>query len=467
MSIGTRRQFLTNVRNSLGGVALTSLLAGDGLLQGAAADPLAPKPTHFPAKAKSIIWVHMEGAASHVDLFDYKPELIRLAGQPLPASFSNFNSTTDGGVGPLMPPVAPFKQYGQSGHWISDLYPNIAQHADELAMLKSCTVLGTTHPVSLFHLNTGAITAGRPALGSWLLYGLGSQNENLPAFVVMTDDKEVLGGSANWASGFLPAVYQGTKFRRDGAPILHLERQETIGDGQQRSSLDYLRQANEHQLQHVVNNDELEARIASYELAYRMQTSAPEAVDLTKETEATKKLYGVDEKETQVFGSNCLLARRLVERGVRFVQLYCGSGSGWDAHENVTTNHGKWAKVSDKPVAALLTDLKARGLLDSTLVVWGTEFGRTPFSQNGKGRDHNPWGYTMWFAGGGSNAGAVVGATDELGMRAVENVMDPHDLHATIMRLAGLDHLKVTFPHNGRQERATVVYGHVVKEAIA
>jgi hypothetical protein len=328
-------------------------------------------------------------------------------------------------------------------------------------------VLGTTHPVSLFHLNTGAIVAGRPPLGSWLTYGLGSVNQDLPAFVVMTDEKEVLGGSANWSAGFLPAAYQATKLRRDTTPILHLARPETIGPEQQRSTLDYLRNINEHQLRRVVEADELEARIQSYELAYRMQTSAPDAVDLTKESEATRKLYGLDEEITQKMGTNCLMARRLVERGVRFVQVYCGSGSAWDAHEDVATNHGKWTKVSDKPVAALLTDLKARGLLDSTLVVWGTEFGRTPFSQNGKGRDHNPWGFTMAMAGGGVKAGATVGATDELGMRAVENAMDPHDIHATIMYLMGLDHLRVTFPHNGRQERATVVAGHVVKEALA
>jgi hypothetical protein len=299
------------------------------------------------------------------------------------------------------------------------------------------------------------------------LYGLGSENQNLPAFVVMTDDKEVLGGSANWAAGFLPAVYQGTKFRRDAAPILHLDRPAAIGADQQRSTLDYLREVNQHQLGRVSGADELEARIQSYELAYRMQTSGPEAVDLSQESEATKKLYGMDEEPTKTFGTNCLLARRLVERGVRYIQLYCGSGSGWDAHDDVATNHGKWAKVSDKPVAGLLTDLKARGLLDSTLVVWGTEFGRTPFSQNGKGRDHNPWGFTMLMAGGGAKPGAVVGATDELGMRAVENPMDPHDIHATIMALMGLDHLKVTFPHNGRQERSTVVAGRVVREAIA
>jgi hypothetical protein len=467
MSIRSRREFLTHVRNGLGSIALTSLLAQDGVLQAARVDPLAPKQPHHPAQAKAVIWLHMEGAASHVDLFDYKPELERLAGQPIPDSFNHYNSTTDGGVGPLMPPIAKFRQRGQSGQWISDLYPHIAEHADDLTVLKSCHVLGTTHPVSLFHINTGAIVAGRPSLGSWLTYGLGSLNQNLPAFVVMTDDREVLGGSANWSSGFLPAVYQGTKFRRDATPILHLDRQETIGAGQQRSTLDFLKQVNQHHLNRALGDDELEARIESYELAYRMQSSGPEAVDLSKETEATKKLYGADEDLTRTMGTNCLLARRLVERGVRFVQVYCGSGSGWDAHEDVTTNHGKWCKVSDKPVAGLLADLKSRGLLDSTLVVWGTEFGRTPFSQNGKGRDHNPWGFSVVLAGGGAKKGVAVGATDSIGLRAVENPIDPHDLHATIMHLMGLDHLKVTYPHNGREERATVVAGHVVKEAVA
>lgn len=467
MSLRSRREFLTHSLSGLGGIALATLLAEEGAIQTAVADSLPPRTLHFKPRAKSVIWLHMEGAASHLDLFDYKPELEKLAGQPLPKSFQNFNSTTDGGVGVIMPPIAKFQRRGASGHWVSDLYPKIAEHADELTMIHGCNVLGTTHPVSLFHLNTGAIAAGRPSLGSWLLYGLGTANRNLPAFVVLTDERDVLGGSANWAAGFLPGEYQGTRLRREGSPILHLDRPSVIGADQQRKTLDFLGQVNENHVHNLLGAEELEARIQSYELAYRMQTAAPEAVDLSKESEETKKLYGIGDEATDKIGTNILLARRLVERGVRFVQVYCGSGSAWDAHQDIVGNHGKWTHKTDKPIAALLTDLKARGLLQDTLVVWGREFGRTPFSQKGQGRDHNPWGFTMWFAGGGSKPGAVIGSTDEIGMHAQTVRMDPHDIHATIMCMMGLDHLRVTYPHNGRDERATVNGGRVVKEIFA
>jgi len=316
-------------------------------------------------------------------------------------------------------------------------------------------------------MNTGDILAGRPALGAWATYGLGTGNQNLPTFVVMTDAAEVNGGPKNWSSGFLPAVYQGTQFRNDGTPIYDLVPPRTIGDKQQRSKLDLLASLNRHFSADKPDDTELAARLNSYELAYRMQSAAPESVDLTKETDATRQLYGLDEKETEKFGANCLLARRLVERGVRFVQCYSGSGSGWDAHSDIEGNHTKYCRQTDKPIAGLLADLKARGLLDTTLVIWGGEFGRTPFSEKGNGRDHNPWGFTMWMAGGGIRGGTVVGETDELGLRAVRSRAHVHDIHATMLHQLGMDHEKLTFLHNGRGERPTINGGEVIKEAVA
>ena len=298
-------------------------------------------------------------------------------------------------------------------------------------------------------------------------YGLGTANESLPSFVILTDYKGVNGGAKTWSSGFLPASYQGTPFQREGPPILNLDLPETVGMTQQRSKLDFLASINWHHSETRPEDTDLDARIESYELAYRMQSAAPEAVDLDKESEATKKLYGMDEEIAEKFGSNCLLARRLVERGVRFVEAYCGSGSGWDAHEDLEDNHGKWCKVSDKPIAGLLTDLEARGLLDDTLVVWGGEFGRTPFNEKGKGRDHNPWGFTIWMAGAGIEPGQTVGATDELGFKAADKPYHVHDIHATILHLLGLNHLDLTYFHNGRAERATVNGGKLIKEALA
>jgi len=316
-------------------------------------------------------------------------------------------------------------------------------------------------------MNTGSILAGRPSMGSWVNYALGSANENLPSFVVLTDAGEVIGGAKNWSAGFLPASFQGTLLRNTGVPILNLAPPDSIGDKQQRSRLDLLKSLNEHFDANKQEDTELDARIHSYELAYRMQSAAPGAVDLTQESEATKKLYGMDEEATARFGTNCLLARRLVERGVRFVELYCGSGSGWDAHVDLEGNHSKMCHISDKPIAGLLSDLDARGLLKDTLVVWGGEFGRTPFNEKGKGRDHNPWGFSMWMAGGGIKGGQVVGATDEIGLRAVEKRAHVHDIHATILHALGLNHVNVTFLHNGRSERPTIVSGEVIKEAFA
>ncbi len=473
LPVSSRREFLERAGAGFGAIALSYLLEQDSFFLGAAPgaerllNPLAPKPPHHPPKAKSVIWLFMEGGPSHLDLFDPKPALQKLAGQPLPPSFGRPITAMGTANNELMPSQRTWKQYGKGGIWVSDWYQNIAQHADEMAIFHSCWADGLNHVGSVCQMNTGDILAGRPALGGWTTYGLGTANDNLPTFVILTDAGEVVGGPKNWSSGFLPAVYEGTLFRSNGTPIFDLTPPETIGDKQQRSKLDFLAELNKHYAADKPEDTELEARLNSYELAYRMQAAAPEAVDLSKESEATRKLYGLDEEATRKFGANCLLARRLVERGVRFVQLYCGSGSGWDAHSDIEENHSKMCKISDKPIAGLLTDLKSRGMLDSTLLIWGGEFGRTPFNEKGNGRDHNPWGFSMWMAGGGIKGGQVIGTTDELGLRAVDKRCHVHDIHATILHLLGLNHLNLTYLHNGRFERPTVNGGKIIKEALA
>jgi len=456
-----------NAGSGLGAIALSSMLSADGLLAAPPADPLRPKQPHFKPTAKSVIFLFMEGGPSHIDLFDPKPALEKLAGQPMPASFGKVMTAMGTGNNTLMPAKRKWKQYGQSGMWVSDWYPEIASHVDEMTMFRACWADGLNHVGSVCQMNTCSILAGRPALGAWVTYGLGSANQNLPTFVVLTDAAEVVGGPKNWSSGFLPATYQGTQLRNEGAPILDLVPPESIGDKQQRGRLDLLKSLNQHFGANKAEDTELEGRINAYELAYRMQAAGPEAVDLTHESEATKKLYGMDEEATLKFGTNCLMARRLVERGVRFVELYSGSGSGWDAHTNIEGNHSKMCKSSDKPIAGLLADLKARGLLEDTLVVWGGEFGRTPFNEKGDGRDHNPWGFTMWMAGGGVKKGQILGETDEIGLRGIDKRAHVTDLHATILHALGLDHKSVTYLHNGRSERPTVVTGEVMKEAFA
>jgi hypothetical protein len=462
----SRRAFLARSGSGLGGLALLHLLDSSRSLASAAVarNPLAPKSPHHTPKAKSVIWLFMEGGPSHLDLFDPKPALDKLAGKPMPESFGR-PLTSMGTVGnTIMPTRRKWAQHGESGLWVSDWYPNIAKQADDLAVIRSCWADGLNHVGSVCQMNTGAIIAGRPSLGAWLTYGLGTANENLPVFVILTDNKSVVGGAQNWSSGFLPAAYQGTLLQREGPPILHLKRSNRIGESQQRGSLDLLGDLNRHHAQAHPSESELNARLESYELAYRMQTAAPEAVDLAAESDVTKKMYGLDDPATEPFGKNCLMARRLVERGVRFVELYCGSGSGWDAHQDMEGNHSKWCRASDKPIAGLLQDLKGRGLLKDTLVVWGGEFGRTPFNEKGDGRDHNPWGFSMWMAGGGIKAGQAIGTTDEIGLRAVDKPYHVHDLHATILNLLGLDHLRLTFTHNGRGERATINGGNLITE---
>jgi hypothetical protein len=465
--VRTRREFFLQAGSGLAGIALGALLAEDRASAAKTADPLAEKKPHHAPKAKSVIWLFMEGGPSHIDLFDPKPKLNELHGQPMPESFGKPITAMGTASNTLMGSPRTWKQYGQSGIWVSDWYPHIARHADDIAVLRSCWADGLNHVGSVCQMNTGDILAGRPSMGAWVTYGLGAANRNLPAFVILLDDREPVGGPKNWSAGFLPATYQGSQFRQGDTPIFHLKTPKGVTDEQQQNKLAFLKALNERYGQGKEDDTELDARIRSFELAYEMQSSAPEAVDLASESEATKELYGLNDEATREFGRNCLLARRLVERGVRFVELYCGSGSGWDAHANIEANHGKWCKASDKPIAGLLTDLKARGLLEETLVVWGGEFGRTPFNEKGNGRDHNPWGFTMWFAGGGIKPGQTVGSTDEIGLRAVERRSHVHDIHATILHLLGLNHIQLTYLHNGRAERPTIVSGDVIRELIA
>ncbi|QSA96427.1 DUF1501 domain-containing protein [Methylococcus sp. EFPC2] len=478
MSKHSRRDFLLKSSFGLGGVAVSAMLPGGGFISSALAadlvDPLAPKQPHFAPKVKSVIWLHQDGAPSTLDLYDYKPELVKLAGQDVPPSFlKGIKTSTQGGVGKLYASKRTWKQYGQSGAWFSDLLPNLAQQADKIAFIKNSTTVGATHDISILKLNTGDLQPGRPSLGAWITYALGSANPDLPAYVVLYNGKkEPTGGSVNWSSGFLPAVYQGTAFRPGPVPILNLERPELIADKQQRDNLNLLAALNRQQAKGHPEDTELQARLNSYELAYRMESSAPEAVNLSKESDATKELYGLNDEASRAYGTNLLRARRLVERGVRFIQVVTGPTEikgqerNWDAHQDLEENHGAHAKAVDKPIAGLLADLAARGLLDSTLVVWTSEFGRTSYGQSGNGRDHNPWGYTQWLAGGGVKAGFTLGETDEIGLQSQGKKVDTYDLHATVLQLLGLDHLKTIYQQKGRAERPTVVYGEVVKELL-
>ena len=479
-----RRDFLLKTGLGLGAAAASIFIPGIGFVSAATAaelaDPLAPKQPHFPAKVKSVIWLHQNGAPSTLDLFDYKPELVKLAGKETPASFlKGIKTSTQGGVGKLfVSDKRTWKQYGESGAWFSDLLPNLAQQADKIAFIKSSVTVGATHDISILKLNTGDVNPGRPSLGAWVNYALGSLNKDLPSYVVLYNgDREPQAGSVNWSSGFLPAVYQGTPFRPGDSPILYLDRPDLRSAPQQRASLDLLKRLNNLGAERRPGDTELLARLESYELADRMQRAAPEAVDLSGESEATKSLYGLDDKTSESYGKVLLRARRLVERGVRFVQVVSGWPDGlaeterrsWDAHSDLDGNHGVQARMVDKPIAGLLADLKARGLLDTTLVVWASEFGRTSWGESGTGRDHNPWGYTQWIAGGGVKAGFTYGETDEIGLQVADKDkgVDTYDLHATVLHLLGLDHLKTTFLNNGRSERPTVVFGKVVKDLLA
>ncbi|HND52349.1 MAG TPA: DUF1501 domain-containing protein, partial [Pirellulaceae bacterium] len=359
-------------------------------------------------------------------------------------------------------------QHGQSGLWVSDWLPNIAKCADDLCVINSCWADGLNHSNGVCQMNTGSILAGRPSLGAWVSYGLGTENRDLPAFVVLEDNPgKVINGPRNWSAGFMAAAYQGTAMRGGAEPIQYLQTPKEVSAARQAGKLELLNRLNRDHAAARRDQSELDARIQSYELAFRMQATAPETVDLSRESAETQSLYGMNEKETADFGRQCLLARRLVERGVRFVQLYHGSGSRWDAHSNMEKNHTELCRASDKPVAGLLADLKRRGLLDETLVIWGGEFGRTPMSEKGDGRDHNPYGFTMWMAGGGVRGGQVIGKTDEIGLHAVENRLHVHDLHATILYLLGIDPVELVYLHKGRPERATLNEGEVCRKVLA
>lgn len=463
MSINySRRKWLCRAGAGFGAVAASSLLP---------AGPLSAKAPHQPARAKAVIHLFMHGGVSHVDTWDPKPELTRLSGETLPGSFAKGLKTSRIDFSKAIMRGSPwgFKRHGQGGTEVSELFPNIARHADEFVLVRSCRGDAFDHAPAMFLLSTGSQVPGRPCLGSWTVYGLGSENENLPAFVVMSDGAMKC-GPQGYAAGYLPAVYQGTLFRSGKTPIMDLSTPQGVSDASQRATLDFINKMDRRHAEARSGDSELEARLQSYELAYRMQSAAPEAVDLGKESAATRKLYGIGEPATDDFGRKCLLARRLVERGVRFVTVYSGGGplvTQWDAHDNVNTNHEKMCGHVDKPIAALLKDLKQRDMLKDTLVVWCSEFGRTPNSQGGKGRDHNPLGYTMWLAGGGATGGAVVGTTDEFGLKTVDDPVSVNDFHATILHLLGLDHEKLTYRHSGRDERLTDVGGVVVEKALA
>jgi hypothetical protein len=475
----SRRDFLLRAGQGFGALALATMLHQDGLLGALTqprspaqerdpGNPLAPRPPHHRARARSVIFLFMEGGPSHLDTFDPKPELSRRHGQSLPSSV-HAPITPMGVMGnTLLGSRRHFRRYGQSGLEVSDWLPHLAGCADDLCVLRSCVSDAILHVGGVCQMNTGSILAGRPSLGSWVLYGLGNATQNLPGFVVMTDNPaDPAGGPRNWGTGFMPATYQGTLFRASDSPILNLTPPPEIDGPQQRHRLDLIGELNRHHQQTRGDDSELAARINAYELAFRMQAAAPEAVDLAQESERTREEYGLNRPETASFGHRCLLARRLVERGVRMVQIYCGAGGNWDAHSDLEGNHTRMCQRCDQPTAALIRDLKRRGLLEDTLVVWGGEFGRTPMCEGTNGRDHNPYGFTMVLAGGGVKAGHVVGSTDEFGLHAIENRTHIHDLHATILHLLGLNHEELTYLHNGRDERLTDTSGRVVRPLLA
>ena len=475
----TRREFLWEVGGGFAGLALIDLLSSDGLLNTPASaaqnfdaqNPLAERAPHFPAKAKRVVFLFMNGGPSHVDTFDPKPELDRNHGK----SYSGEAKVGSNGrpIGHLMKSPFPFKQHGQSGLPISSLFPHTSKHADDLCVIRSMHSDTAAHASGCLQMNSGSIFIGKPSLGSWLSYGLGSANQNLPTFVVMTDPRGgPIGSASNWSAGFMPAAYQGTLFRSVGSPLLDLATPKGTSERTQRSSLDLLKKLNEEHARQRPNETELAARIESYELAYRMQTTAAEVVDVNREDAATREMYGLNNKLIADFGRKCLITRRLLEKGVRFVQLYSGGGhieETWDGHNDCISNHKLHAGETDQPIGALMTDLKRSGLWDDTLIVWGGEFGRTPTSEgvDKPGRDHNWHGYSMWLAGGGVKGGQAIGSTDEVGFKAVDDRTHVSDLHATILHLMGLDHRKLSWFHQGLNQRLTgVEERHVIEKVL-
>ncbi len=463
---------LARCASGFGAIALTALLSDRAfgeIVQASSNshNPLAPRPPQFPAKAKNVIFLYMDGGPSQVDTFDPKPRLTAEHGKPFamkkePTQFNNNGNT-------LGSPWQ-FKQYGQSGIPVSELFPYVAECVDDLTIIRSMTSEFSEHTSANFFLHTGSGLQGRPSMGAWAGYGLGSENADLPGFIVLNGGLIPPGGLDNFNSGFLPASFQGSIFKAGTNAVANVTPTESSSDLQNRK-LALMRKLDQGVVSRLGKLDALESAISNYELAYRMQSAVPELMDLKGESEATRKLYGLDAPvaQTRTFGEQCLLARRLVERGVRFIELTCPNGAGdrWDQHGNLKDGHEKNARFVDQPIAGLLKDLKSRGLLESTLVVWAGEFGRTPFAQGKDGRDHNPFGFTVWMAGGGVKGGMIYGATDEYGYKVVENKLTIHDLHATMLHLMGIDHTKLTFRFSGRDMRLTDVYGEVVKEILA
>lgn len=465
---GTRREFLCRSANGFGAVACAALMQHPAY--GGPADALASPETgglHHAARARSVIFLYMDGGVSQVDSFDPKPRLAKEHGQPIQAKVQ---ATQFDNIGKVLKSPWKFHHYGEAGIPVSELFPETAQAADDLCVIRSMTSQFPEHTNANYFLHTGHGLQGRPSMGSWATYGLGTESQDLPGFVVLNGGLIPPGGLDCFHNGFLPATFQGSLFRHGADPVADLRRTERDGDVQRRK-MQLLRRLDQQVLEQTGPHDALESAMANYELAFRMQVSVPELADLSAESEATRTMYGLsaDYKPTQIYGQQCLLARRLVERGVRFIELTCPqvSADRWDQHSNLKDGHENNARAVDQPIAALLKDLKARGLLESTLVVWAGEFGRTPMAQGANGRDHNPSGFSIWLAGGGVRGGMIYGATDEYGYHAIENKLEIHDLHATMLHLLGIDHERLVFRHSSRDMRLTDVHGHVVHDIIA
>jgi len=459
-------------------LGLATLLQSEGILQPAGAadisNPLAPKDGHFDGRVKRVIWLFINGGPSHVDTWDYKPELEKSDGKEL-EGFDRFTGFFANSVGPLMKSPFKFQQHGECGKWVSEIFPNLSQHVDKMAFIHSGHTESNNHSPALFMMNTGLPRMGNPCVGSWVTYGLGSESQNLPAFVVMSDPKGrglPKGYSLNWGAGFLPSVYQGTWLKPQGDPIDNLKPPAELNESRQRAQLNLLASLNRQHLEQRPAERDLAARMESFELAYRMQVAAPETLDVALEPEHIQQQYGIGDEKCDHFAKQCLIARRMVERGVRFVQIYSGgmeNQRSWDGHNDIAGNHTGFAGETDKPIAGLLADLDQRGLLNDTLVVWGGEFGRLPVAQKSAkpGRDHNPHAFTYWMAGGGIKGGTSYGATDEIGHKAVDDRVSVNDLHATILHLLGVNHEQLTYRHNGRDYRLTDVAGNVIDRILA
>ncbi|MCC6368310.1 MAG: DUF1501 domain-containing protein [Bryobacterales bacterium] len=462
-----RREFLTDAFCGFGSLAFTSMLYQEQLRAGYA-NPLAPKAPNFTAKAKAVIFLFMAGGPSHIETFDPKPLLNELNGQKRPKEFGEAKYQFVTTEAKLLGTKRTFQKYGQSGIEVSDLFPHMAERVDDMAVIRSCHGDMVVHSAAQYQMMTGRIIPGFPAMGAWVIYGLGTESDSLPAYVVMPDPKGALeAGQPMYMNGFLPAVYQPSMLRPGKKPLLNLDLPKGVNEAERRRTVELIREMN--QAGPKAESEEFAARMNAYDLAFKMQTEAPEVFDISKESQATREMYGVGKAPTDDYGRRCLLARRLVEKGVRFVCVVSGGGPGnmqWDAHDDIEENHLRMAAQTDVPVAALLEDLKQRGLLDSTLVVWGGEFGRSPEAQGGKGRDHHNLGFSVWLAGGGIKGGQVVGATDAIGLRAIENPVHFRDLHTTILNQLGLNQHALSYMHQGRRERLTEVEGHVVKQIV-